>query len=63
MKRPRNRLHWRRRAKRVRGAACARLTPPAGLCGLCRELLAKCPATVLRAEGYRCTATETGSRS
>jgi hypothetical protein len=52
MGRLRNRLRWRRRVERVRGTACARLTPPAGLCDPCRELLAKQPAVVVKAEGY-----------
>jgi hypothetical protein len=49
---PPNRLRWQRRAEQVRGAACGKLTPPAGLCDPCRELLAKLPAVVLKAEGY-----------
>jgi hypothetical protein len=52
MQRLRNRLRWRRKAERVRGAACGRLTPPGGLCDPCRELLAKRPALVVKAEGY-----------
>jgi hypothetical protein len=48
----RNRLRWARKAKWVRGTGCARLTPPAGLCDPCRELLAKRPAEVLKAESY-----------
>jgi len=40
-----------------------RVVPPAGRCGPCRELLAKRPATVLRAESYRGAATETGSQA
>jgi hypothetical protein len=45
-------LRWQRHAERVRGAACGRLTPPAGPCDLCRELLAKRPAVVVKAEDY-----------
>lgn len=39
------------------------LTPPAGLCDPCRELLAKRPATVLREQSYQGAATDTGGRS
>jgi hypothetical protein len=52
MRRLRNRPRRPRGAERVRGTASGRLTPPGGLCDLCRELLAKRPAVVLRAEGY-----------
>lgn len=51
MGRLRHRLRWRRFAARVRHAASGALTPPAGLCDPCREVLAKRPAVVLRAEG------------
>jgi hypothetical protein len=56
MERLRNRLRWRRRAEQVR--ACGRLTPPGGLCVPCRELLAKRPAVVLKAESYPTATTD-----
>jgi hypothetical protein len=61
MGRLRNRLRWRRRVERVRGGGGGKLTPPAGLCDSCRELLAKRPAVVLRAEGYPKNTTEDGT--
>jgi hypothetical protein len=48
----RNRLRRPKKPRWVRGAASGRLTPPAGLCDPCRELLAKRPVVVLRAEDY-----------
>ena len=53
MKRLVRRVLGRQRQQRPGG----RFTPPAGLCDPCRELLAKRPATVLRAEHYPGAAT------
>jgi hypothetical protein len=49
------RIRWQRPGGQV--------IPPAGRCDSCHELSAKCPATVLRAESYRGTATEMGGRA
>lgn len=56
----RNRLHWRKKAKRSSCTARRTVTPHTGLCDPCRELLVKRPVVVLRAESYTVSAANGG---